>query len=171
MKSLLGGVAIGAIIAGAGVFYYTAGDTAAPSSAEDTGTTSESAEVTVADAAAFLEESTAELREFSEFGARTAWVQNNFITYDTNWLLQRMGAQGTEMSVRMATEAGQYADLDLPQNLERQINALRNGITLPAPNDPAAAARLSELTTRMGSSYSAGLMEIDGEMVLSLIHI
>ncbi len=165
MKALLTGAAIGAIIAGAGVYYYTSGDAADTPAPATTSADTQSADVTAADAEAFLAESTAELREFSEFGARTAWVQNNFITYDTNWLLQRMGAQGTEMSVRMATEAGRYADLDLPQNLSRQISALRNGITLPTPNDPAAAARLAELTTRMGSSYSAGLMEIDGEMV------
>jgi peptidyl-dipeptidase A len=49
--------------------------------------------------------------------------------------------------------------------MSRQMNVLRAGITLPAPSDSAAAARLSELTTRMGSAYSTGLMEIDGEMV------
>lgn len=123
------------------------------------------AEPTVEEALEFLADAEAELREFGEFGARTAWVQNNFITEDTNWLLERMSTQSTEMSVRLATEAARYADLDLPEDAERKIAALRNGITLPAPNNPEAAARLSELTTRMGAAYSAGLMEIDGEMV------
>jgi peptidyl-dipeptidase A len=162
MKALLGGVALGAILAGGGV-YYMLGN-AEPGEPTESAAL-EAAEPTVADAEAFITEVEAEFREFGEFAARTAWVQNNFITYDTNWLLQRMGAQSTEMAVQYATETSRFADLDLPETLERKMGVLRAGITLPAPNDPAAAARLSELTTRMGSSYSAGLMEIDGEMV------
>jgi peptidyl-dipeptidase A len=119
----------------------------------------------VADAEQVLADATTELREFSEFGARTAWVQNNFITYDTNWLLERMSTQGTEMAVRLATETARFNELEMTTEMSRQMNVLRAGITLPAPSDSAAAARLSELTTRMGSAYSTGLMEIDGEMV------
>ncbi len=166
MGRLLMGVAAGALLMGAGLYVYQgANDGDDTSSQANTTSTERAATLTVADAEAFVEGAEAEFREFGEFAARTAWVQNNFITHDTNWLLQRMGAQSTAMSVRYATEAGQYADLDLPETLERKLTALRAGITLPSPNDPDAAARMSELTTRMGSSYSSGLMEVDGEMV------
>jgi peptidyl-dipeptidase A len=166
MKTLLGGVALGAILAGAGVYAWLGSDQPSDSpeapvtAAEDT-----ASEPTLADAEAFVAEAETEFREFGEFSARTAWVQNNFITYDTNWLLQRMGAEATERAVHYASGTAQFAELELPQSLERKMTALRAGITLPSPNDPASAARLSELTTRMGSSYSSGLMEIDGEMV------
>lgn len=161
MKPLMTGVASGAllaVLAGCSAPNEPAADTqaAAPATASP---------VTVADAEQFLADATTELREFSEFGARTAWVQNNFITYDTNWLLERMSTQGTEMAVRLATETARFNELEMTTEMSRQMNVLRAGITLPAPSDSAAAARLSELTTRMGSAYSTGLMEIDGEMV------
>ncbi len=161
MKRLMTGVASGAllaVLAGCSAPNDPAADTqaAAPATASP---------VTVADAEQFLADATTALREFSEFGARTAWVQNNFITYDTNWLLERMSTQGTEMAVRLATETARFNELEMTTEMSRQMNVLRAGITLPAPSDSAAAARLSELTTRMGSAYSTGLMEIDGEMV------
>jgi peptidyl-dipeptidase A len=166
MKTLLGGVALGAILAGAGVYAWLGSeqDSEAPETAVAAADVTAS-EPTLADAEAFVAEAEAEFREFGEFSARTAWVQNNFITYDTNWLLQRMGADATERAVHYASGTAQFAELELPQSLERKMTALRAGITLPSPNDPDSAARLSELTTRMGSSYSSGLMEIDGEMV------
>jgi len=161
MKRLMTGVASGAllaVLAGCSAPNDPAASTTAAAPAADS-------PVTVADAEQFLADATTELREFSEFGARTAWVQNNFITHDTNWLLERMSTQGTELAVRLATETARYNDLEMTTEMSRQMNVLRAGITLPAPSDRAAAARLSELTTRMGSAYSTGLMEIDGEMV------
>ena len=152
MKRLMTGVASGALLAllaGCSAPDTDPAASSAATAAPDTGAAAQ----TVADAAQFLSDAEDELRAFSEFGSRTAWVQNNFITYDTNWLLERMSTQGTEMSVRLATETARYNDLDLTTEMSRKMNVLRAGITLPAPSDSAAAARLSELTTRMGSAY------------------
>ena len=185
MRALLGGVAIGALLAGAGMYYFgpglpTVGDGEPTQYSEtgDSGSENDAQsgqgmhagggaddEASVESAERFLANAEDEIREFGEFASRTAWVQNNFITYDTNWLLERMSTQSTEMSVRLAGETARYADLDLPESMSRKMNMLRAGITLPAPDDSAAAARLSELTTRMGTAYSASLMEIDGEEV------
>ena len=174
MWKLLGGVAAGAILTAGGIHLWHAQHERAEhgsglhddaGAGDAVGAAAPSGEATIEDARAFIAAAEAELREFGEYGARIAWVQNNFITFDTNWLLQRMGAEGTEMAVRLATETARFNHLDLPATLERKMGVLRAGITLPAPNDADAAARLSELTTRMGSSYSAGLTEIDGEMV------
>ena len=161
MSKLLSGVAIGALLTAGGVYAYhnhIAGDQGGAQTAP-----AATAPISLADAQDFLDDAETELREFGEYGARIAWVQNNFITYDTNWLLQRMGAQGTEIAVRLAQGTAQFNHLEQPEEIARQMNVLRAGITLPAPNNAEAAARLSELTTRMGSSYSAGSAEIDGE--------
>lgn len=165
MNRLMTGVACGAVMAALAGCSAPIEDQSSAGSDPQSASAQIDAPVTVADAAEFLSDATTELREFSEFGARTAWVQNNFITDDTNWLLERMATQGTEMAVRLATETARYNELEMTTEMSRQMNVLRAGITLPAPADSAAAARLSELTTRMGSAYSTGLMEIDGEMV------
>ena len=164
MKRLMASVASGALVAVLAGCSAPIEDSTNADNAQAANTQA-GTPVSVADATRFLSDAEAELREFSEFGARTAWVQNNFITYDTNWLLERMSTQGTEMAVRLATETARYNELDLTTEMSRKMNVLRAGITLPAPSDSAAAARLSELTTRMGSAYSTGLMEIDGELV------
>lgn len=82
MGRLLVGVAAGALLMGAGIHFYH-GMKGGHDVASDSPQASE--EVTVADAEAFVAEAESEFREFGEFAARTAWVQNNFITHDTNW--------------------------------------------------------------------------------------
>jgi peptidyl-dipeptidase A len=159
MMKLLTGVAAGALLMAGGIYVYHSNIAGASSTEVQT-----EAAVTLADAEAFLADAEDELREFGEFGARTAWVQNNFITYDTNWLVTRMGTQATEMSVRLAGETAQFNALDLPLDMQRKMTALTAGITVPAPaSDPDAAARLSEISTRMGSTYATSQAMVDGE--------
>lgn len=122
-----------------------------------------SGEVTVEDAAAFLENAEARLAEDWNYVARIFWVQSNFITDDTNWLAARAGAASTELAVELANEAARYAHLDLPADMERKLNILRNGITLPAPSVDGAATELAEITTQLGSMYSTGTYDVDGE--------
>lgn len=143
MRALLGGVAIGAILAGAGVYYLTSGATMSDmddhfpqeTAADGAAGHAPAGEPTVEEAERFLAEAESEMREFGEFAARTAWVQNNFITYDTNWLLERMSAESTEMAVNLATETARYSDLDLPETMARKMNMLR------ARHHPARAER------------------------------
>ena len=122
-----------------------------------------SAEVTIADAAAFLEDAEARLLEDWNYTARVFWIQANFITDDTNWLASRAGAASTELAVELANEAARYADLDLPPEMARKLNILRTGITLPAPSTEGAATELSEITTQLGTMYSTGTYEVDGD--------
>ncbi|PWE17173.1 peptidyl-dipeptidase [Marinicauda salina] len=130
---------------------------------ESEAASAEAAAPTQEDAAAFLERAEAELAETSEYAARVYWVQNTYINHDTNWLASRAGAESTELSVRLAEEAAEYADLDLPQEMQRKLNMLRSGITIPAPADTEIVEELSEITTRLESTYSTGTFEIDGE--------
>src|SRR5690606_27362552 len=69
---------------------------------------------TAEEAQAFVEAAEAELAERSEREARIAWVYNTYINYDTEWLLQRSDAEGTEARVRLASGAGRFANVELP---------------------------------------------------------
>jgi len=160
MGKLLAGVAAGALLMGAGIHFYHG----MHASNHHGGEGEPVGEATLADAEAFLAESEAQLAEFGEFAARTAWVQANFITYDTNWLVTRMGTQATEMSVAMANETARFNHLDLPLEMQRKMTALTAGITVPAPaGDSAAAARLSEISTSMGTTYATSMATVGGE--------
>ncbi|MGD9967191.1 MAG: M2 family metallopeptidase [Hyphomonadaceae bacterium] len=116
-------------------------------------------------AAAFVQAAEEELTRRSEYEGRVAWVYNTYINYDTEWLLQRSDAEGTEARVRLASEAGRYANVDLPPDTRRKIDFLRLGLTLPAPQREGAAGQLSEITTRLASIYSTGRIDYQGRQV------
>ena len=164
MKKLMSGVASGALLAllaGCSAPETSGSTDTAHEAAAASQTGAGAAAPTVADAREFLADAEAELGEYSEYANRIYWVYENFITYDTEQLVSRVGAEGTEMSVRMAGETAQFADLDLPQDMRRKMTMLTAGITLPAPAGAEDAQRLADLTTRMSSAYSTGTITID----------
>lgn len=125
------------------------------------------APATVEDARAFVERVETELDDFLEYSARVYWMYENFINYDTEWLAERVGAEGTKRAVRYANEAKRFNDLDLTAepDLARKIALIKLGLTLPAPETEGAAEELSKLNTRLSSTYSTGTVELDGEEV------
>ncbi|WP_417470823.1 M2 family metallopeptidase [Maricaulis sp.] len=171
MTKLLTGVAVGALLAAGGLYTYHnmhesrahGGETmhdihqdTAPATQAD-----QAAPGSVEDAAQFLAETEAEIGDFGEFAAHTAWVYANFITEDTEYLVSRMSAEATELSVRQAGDTARFAETDLPLDMRRKMTMLTAGITLPTPSGSEYAQRLAELTTRMSSSYSTGTIDID----------
>lgn len=120
---------------------------------------------TTESASAFVQAAEEELMRRSEYEGRVAWVYNTNITYDTEWLLQRSDAEGTEARVRLASEAGRYANTELPADTRRKVDLLRLSLTLPAPQREGAAGQLSEITTRLASTYSTGRIEYQGREV------
>ncbi len=131
----------------------------------DNSTPAASAAPTVEDAAAFIEEVEAFYRDFGEYSARISWVNATYINYDTDWLNTRVAAEGTETGVRFANEAKRFNDLELPEEMRRKIELIKLGLNLPAPERPGAAKELSEINTRMASTYATGKIELDGELV------
>jgi peptidyl-dipeptidase A len=116
-------------------------------------------------AQAYVEAAERELAQRSEFENRTAWVYENFITYDTEWLVQRANAEGTEARVRLASGAAQFAGADLPADTRRKVDLLRLSLVMPAPQREGAAAELAEIGTRLSSRYSTGRIDYHGRQV------
>lgn len=115
------------------------------------------------DAKEFLEAAEEELVRENEIVYRMAWIQNNFINYDTNWLQQKLDAEYSKIGTRLANEAKRFNDLDLPADMKRKLNVLKTGNTFPAPDKDGAAEKLSELSTELASTYSTGKFEYKGE--------
>lgn len=88
--------------------------------------------VTVEDARLFIESSEETLAEIWEEASRVAWVNANFITYDTNWLNALMSERTTKLSVSLANQTKQFDGLELPTDLARKMKLLKLGLTLPA---------------------------------------
>jgi peptidyl-dipeptidase A len=98
----------------------------------------------------------------SEQLGRVAWVYNNFITYDTERLLERARAESIEADVLLANSAARFADVDVDPQTRRKLDQLRLGLTLPAPQSEGAAEELAQITTRLASTYSKGRIDLDG---------
>lgn len=150
------------LIAGAAAMLILLGGCAPGGDGAGGSATQADAPPDVAEAREFVADAEQRLAEHWEYASRVFWVQENFITYDTNRLVSRVGAESTRLSVELANGTKRFEPLELPGELERKMNMLRTGITLPAPSTGDAADELSEITTMLESTYSTGTYEHDG---------
>jgi peptidyl-dipeptidase A len=121
---------------------------------------------TVADVEAFVARAEAELLAFSNRSQRIFWVQETYITPDTEAMAAAAGAEGTQLSVRLALEAARYMNVPgLSEETRRKLVMLRTGITLPAPTRTGAAEELATITTRMSSAYGRGRGTLRGQPI------
>jgi len=97
----------------------------------------------------------AKYKEFGEYAGHVYWIQANFFTHDTNWLVAKTGEEATALGVKYAKEASRYNALDLDPDTRRKADFLRRGLTLPAPDDPAKNAELAQITTDLDSMYAS----------------
>ncbi len=117
--------------------------------------------------AAFLARAEKELQAYSDYAARIAWVNANFITDDTDWLNAWAGSEGTLISVRLANETKTFEGAQLTQAEQRKMNILRAGITMPAPSAGTAeqqkqiADELNTILTDLNSTYGKGKVPLD----------
>src|SRR5574338_204899 len=134
--------------------------TAAPSGT--TASTSAGAAPTVAEAQTFVADAERQLAARSEYENHVGWVYSTYIQHDTEWLSQRADSEGTQLRVRLASQAARYQNLDLPPELRRKIDLLRLSLTLPAPQREGAADQLAEVNNHMASRYSTSRIEMGG---------
>ncbi|MBW3670490.1 MAG: M2 family metallopeptidase [Acidobacteria bacterium] len=111
---------------------------------------------TAADARRFLDESQARLAELYEKSSRASWVQANFITHDTQIMAAEASGEVIGEVVRLAKEATQFDHLDLPYDDRRQLDMLKNALTMPAPSDPAKTKELTTIASELEALYGKG---------------
>jgi peptidyl-dipeptidase A len=128
---------------------------AAPSGAAAQGAR-QGAKPTAEDARKFLDEAQKRLKDLSIEAGRAAWVQSNFITEDTQILAAQRAEVVLAESVRYATEAARFDDVQLPADLRRQMDLLKRSLTLPAPSDSAKTAELARLAASLEAQYGSG---------------
>ena len=113
-------------------------------------------ELTVADARHFLEDAEAQLLHLWIETGRAAWIQNNFITEDTNASATAANSTLMAETADLASESARFNHLDLPTDLKRKLTLLRTSLTAVAPSDSALQDELAELMTNMESRYGRG---------------
>jgi peptidyl-dipeptidase A len=140
----------------------------APAMADNQAATekTEMAAPTIADAEAFIAAAEKDLFDFSIEAGKVAWINSTYITDDTDAIAAKYGEVGTKKSVDYALQAAKFQKVaGLSPETSRKLDILRGGIVLPAPTTEGAAAQLSEIATRLNSSYGKGKGTLDGKPI------
>src|ERR1035438_1112875 len=114
------------------------------------------AQSTVQDARKFLEDAEQRLLVLANEAQQASWVQENFITSDTEALAALANQRATDEQVRLAKEAKRFDGLTLPPDLARKMRLLRIGFTLATPADPKESEEVSRLAAELDGMYGKG---------------
>ena len=123
-------------------FSQTTIPTAAPTSAP-----------TVAEAQAFMDRAESELLDVSNEAQRAGWVQETYITDDTEAIAAKAGERAALRQNQLVLESRRFDKLTLPPVLARKFMLLRlNG----SPTDPKLVAELTQTAASLDGMYGKG---------------
>ena len=111
---------------------------------------------TVADAEQFMNQAEARLNDIEVKAARASWVQENFITDDTEALSADGQDQLTAATTELIEQAKRFDGLQLPPELARKFLLLRLSLTAPAPKDPALRKEMTQIGASLDADYGKG---------------
>ena len=88
--------------------------------------------------------------------SRAGWVQENFITDDTEALAALANERQISENVRLAKAATRFDRVKLPPEIARKMQLLKLGLTLATPSDPAESAEATRLAAALDGAYGKG---------------
>jgi len=119
-----------------------------------------------ADADAFVAKAEKELGDYSVLNNHAQWINNTFITDDTDTIAAEFGARGTELGVKYAKGAAKFDSIKgLSFDTRRKLDFLKQGLVLPAPDAPGAADELNRIATKLQSEYGKGKGTLKGQPI------
>jgi peptidyl-dipeptidase A len=108
------------------------------------------------DAAAFLKDANEKMLRLSNEANQAGWVQQTFITPDTEAIAARANEAFMTTVTDFAKQASRYDNEPLPADQRRQMTVLKNSLTMAAPADPKEAEELAKIAAAMESAYGKG---------------
>src|SRR5437879_10897254 len=117
---------------------------------------SNKARPTAEEAKKYIENAETELFNLGVKASRASWVEENFITDDT----EKIAADANEVlntaSTEYAKEAHRFDGLQLAPGLARKRLLLELAAGFPAPNDPKAQKELADILASLDGDYGKG---------------
>jgi peptidyl-dipeptidase A len=111
---------------------------------------------TIAEAEQFMKQAETRLNEIEVKAARGSWVQENFITDDTEALSADAQDQLTAATTELIEQAKRFDGLQLSPELARKFMLLRLSLTAPAPKDPALRKEMTQIAASLDADYGKG---------------
>ena len=111
---------------------------------------------TAAAAKAFLDTVNQTMLKLGVAQNQAGWVQQNFITDDTEALAARINQHYYDAIGRFAKESTRFDAVDLPADQRREINVLKTLLVMVTPSDPKESEELATIMARLESAYGKG---------------
>jgi len=111
---------------------------------------------TVAEAKEFMKKAEAQFAELSVKVQRATWVQENFITDDTEAMAADAIDQSTAVITELVEQSKRFDGLTMPPDLARKFLLLKLSLTAPAPKDPTLRKEMTAIGVSLDSDYGKG---------------
>jgi len=111
---------------------------------------------TAAEAQEFMNKAEARLADLSVKVQRASWVQENFITDDTQAIAADAIDEITAVATDLVEQAKRYDGLTLSPELARKFLLLKLSLTAPAPKDAALRREMTEIGVSLDADYGKG---------------
>ena len=111
---------------------------------------------TVAEAQEFMNKAEAQLADLYVKVQRAAWVQENFITDDTQAMAADAIDESTAITTELVEQAKRFEGLQLPPDLARKFMLLKLSLVAPAPKDAALRKEMTTINVALDSEYGKG---------------
>jgi len=107
-------------------------------------------------ARSFVEQAEARLLQLNTEAQRAQWVQENFITEDTETIAAQANERLIAAGVEYAKQAARFDGVPVAPDVGRKLLLLKLGLTLPAPSDPQKTAEVARLAAALDADYGKG---------------
>jgi peptidyl-dipeptidase A len=111
---------------------------------------------TAADAKQFLDSVNESMKRLEVEQNQAGWVQQNFITDDTEAIEARVNQRVTDAIAKYAKEAARFDKVDVPADQRRQLNLLKLSLVMVTPSDPKEGEELTTIMAKLESTYGKG---------------
>ena len=108
---------------------------------------------TVTEAQEFMTKAEAQLAELAVKENQATWVQENFITNDTEAMAADAIDQVTAVTTDLVEQGKRFEGLKLPPELARKFMLLKLSLVAPAPKDPALRKEMTTIGVSLDSEY------------------
>jgi peptidyl-dipeptidase A len=111
---------------------------------------------TIAEATAFVNDAEQRYYDLTNEAQRAQWVQENFITDDTEGIAAQAGEELNSFSAEMSKQAHRFDKLQLSPELARKMLLLKLSTNFPAPADPKEQKELAQVLASLDGDYGKG---------------
>jgi peptidyl-dipeptidase A len=111
---------------------------------------------TVDEARKFAEAAEDRLLDLMIKAARAAWVQETFITHDTEQIAADADQNVKAAVSELAAQSRRYDGMQLPADVARKLKLIKLSVDIPAPQNQKESAELSQINATLQSDYGKG---------------